>query len=99
LAAHYRYLFRTRNPKLFPFVGASPGFGIAHTSSGNIQFGSATNTRFTFRGEAGLKCFVARNVSVEAAYNLHYVRNTDFGSFAGSSASASALVFGLAFTF
>ena len=102
LAGHYRYLFHTHNPKLFPFLGGSPGLGIAHLSSGNPLVGpqrSVTNTRFTFRGEAGLKYFVARNVSVEAAYNLHYVLNTNLGSLPGTSASASALVFGLAFTF
>ncbi|MEO8597616.1 MAG: outer membrane beta-barrel protein [Candidatus Solibacter sp.] len=91
LAAHYRYLFSTRNPKLFPFIGASPGLGIAH----GFQF-DGTYTRFTLRGEAGLKCFVARNVSVEAAYNLHYVHSISEPPASGSS---SALVFGLAFTF
>src|SRR4051812_41043061 len=100
-AGHYRYLFHTHNPKLFPFVGGSPGFGIGHNSavsSPSGQVPSVTYERFTFRGEAGLKCFVARNVSVEAAYNLHYVRNVNT-SYAGTSASASALVIGLAFTF
>jgi hypothetical protein len=55
-----------------------------------------TSTHFTLRGEAGLKYFVARNVSVEAAYNLYYVHSAN-ASFANSS--VSRLVFGLAFTF
>ena len=99
LGAHYRYLFQTRNPKLFPFVGVSPGLGITHFSGSSNQIvpvSSSTNTTFMLRGEAGVKYFVARNVAVEAAYNLSYshAANVSF-----QNSSASRLVFGLAFTF
>lgn len=89
LSAHYRFLFHTRSPKVFPFFGVTPGLYITHS-------GNSTNTPFTFVGEAGVKCFIARNVSLEPAYRIGYAQAV--GSTSPSSTSSSFSV-GLAFTF
>jgi hypothetical protein len=91
LGGHYRYLFHTRNPRLFPFLGGSPGFSVSHARLGAL---SATGTAFSMLGEGGVKWFVVRNVAFEAAYHLQI-----FHSASSATSSGSSLVFGLAFTF
>jgi hypothetical protein len=93
LLGHYRYLFHTHNPKLFPFVGGSPGLAINHSRYGSS---SRTDTAFIARGEAGVKYFVVRNVAFEAAYRLMYARQ---GGTYSTRSTVSALDFGFAFTF
>ncbi|HUP03824.1 MAG TPA: hypothetical protein VMU19_07545 [Bryobacteraceae bacterium] len=86
LSGRYRYLFHTRNPKIFPFLEAGPGVDVTH--------GGGTSTMYMVRGEAGVKCFIARNVSLEPAYNFVYIGSHQ----TVPSASVSALTIGLAFT-
>ena len=90
LSAHYRFLFHTRNPKVFPFLGVTPGLYITHAWS-------YTGTPFTITGEAGVKCFIARNVSLEPAYRIGYIQAASLTL--GPSSTVSSFNVGLAFTF
>jgi hypothetical protein len=91
----YRYLQHTRNPRFFPFVGAAAGGLIAHGSSSLFGTG-ITDSVFATRAEAGIKYFVAQNVSFDTAYNLLYAH---IGGAGFKDSSASLLVFGFSLTF
>lgn len=94
LTGHYRYLFHTHNPKIFPFVGVAPGVSFEHISTGPAPNSPQSPTIFHLVGEAGVKCFIARNVSLEPAYDFVYT-----GSYQTvPSSRESVLGIGLAFT-
>ncbi len=89
---HFRYLIPTRNPRAFIFFGAEPEGRYLHRQ----LYGSSSTSQFLLTSEAGLKYFVARNVSVETAYNLAYIHQ--YGLF-DYDQWTSMIVTGLAFTF
>jgi hypothetical protein len=94
LSGHYRYLFHTHNPKVFPFLGFVPGVNFQHSA-----MPSNTSTFFRLTAEAGVKCFIARNVSLEPAYNFVYVGSYQaLGTLSVPSSTESLLDIGLAFT-
>ena len=88
---HFRYLIPTRNPRAFIFFGAAPEGRYLH----RWLYGSSSTSQLLLTSEAGLKYFVARNVSVETAYNLAYIHQ--YGQFAYDQWT-SMIVTGLAFT-
>jgi hypothetical protein len=89
LGIRYRRLFQTGSPRLIPFVGGSPVLIVRRPAA-------TTNEKFGLRGEVGLKCFVAQNVSIEAAYNFQYDRAAS-NSYVRNS-SQSRIIFGFALT-
>ncbi len=88
--ARFRYLIPTRNPRAYVFFGAVPGGSYLHS-------GTYSSNAFSLLGEAGLKYFVVRNVSVETAYNFAFVHQA--AQFASTDRSTSSIRTGLAFTF
>ena len=82
----YRYVQHTGNAQFFPFFGVAAGGLIGHSGG--------TESYFTARGEAGIKYFVASNVSFDAAYNLLYAR-VEGADFKESTLSMITLGFSL----
>ena len=89
LLGHYRHLFSTGNPKIFPFVGGGGGVNVFSStgSSGHWALGS---------GEAGIKFYLNRRTALDLTYDLVYV-NVKNGNF--SQNSVSAITFGFTYSF
>ena len=95
----------TASPRFFPFFSVSAVANIAHVGGlGRITVQGesidlrrgATEGTFVLKPEAGIKYFVARNVSFDVAYNLLYARIDGLGF---KDSTASLITFGLAYTF
>ena len=88
LSGFYRYLISTANPKVFPFLGFSAGTIIVSTGD--------TDSRFSARGEFGIRYFVSQKVAFDTAYNLIYVREAGAGF---KDSTASVITFGFSYLF
>jgi hypothetical protein len=80
-----RYFFKTRNPRILPYLGASAGVNILNVSG-------FSDSRFLAQGGGGLRCFVARHVAIDIGYTLEYIHLQD-ASFGDSTASAITVGF------
>lgn len=86
----YRHLVPTKNPRLFPFVGASAGVDLTRSS------GAPMGHVLLAKGEVGVKYFLGRRFAIETAYNFEYQRNPG-QTF--SQNSDSVILFGFSYIF
>jgi len=80
-----RYFFKTGNPRILPYLGASAGVNILNLSG-------FSDSRFLAQAGGGLRCFVARHVAIDIGYTLEYV-HLEGASFGDSTASAITVGF------
>jgi len=80
-----RYFFKTGNPRLLPYLGASAGVNILNISG-------FSDSRFLAQGGGGIRCFVARHVAIDIGYTLEYV-HIQGASFKESTYSAITVGF------
>jgi len=90
LSGFYRHLVSTKNPRLFPFVGASAGVDLTRAS------GEPTGHVLLAKGEVGIKYYLSQRFAFETAYNLEYQRNPG-QTF--SQNSDSVVLFGFSYIF
>lgn len=88
LLPHYRHLFPTGNPKVYPFLGIKPGIFIFHIK-GSEGFSGSTDVAFLGEAEAGVRFYLSQRSALDVAYNFDY-QSSSFGggnSFADKSQS------------
>ena len=90
LSGFYRYFFARRERRLAPFVGASAGANVAR-----FNYWGGQNSLIA-RGEVGVRYMLTNKFGFDAAYNLMYRRDTDFGL---TGSTSSILTFGFSHTF
>jgi hypothetical protein len=84
-----RYFFKTGNPRILPYLGASAGVNILSVSG-------SSDSRFLAQAGAGVRCFVARHVAIDIGYTLEYVH---VAGATFSESTASAITVGFAHVF
>lgn len=89
--ASYRYLLRTGDARLQPYLGASAGANLV-----SFYDWGGTQTRFLATGDVGVRYFVSRRIGFDAAVSLNYLRGAGDG-FAHST--STVFTFGLAHVF
>jgi hypothetical protein len=80
-----RYFFKTGNPRILPYLGASVGVNILNVSG-------FSDSRFLAQGGGGLRCFVSQHVAIDIGYTLEYI-HLQGASFGDSTASAITVGF------
>lgn len=83
----YRHLFSTKNPKVYPFLGAAGGFAFDH-QGGDF---SSNSWGGTAAGEGGIKFFVSQRTALDVTY--YFIYTTGQSGFANSTSNLIAFGF------